>query len=88
MVVTDTQATPPAVPATPEVGPGGNEFRDPLQTVTKPQKVGMWEKEQTRLEEALTQGTTIIGVRGPREVLAGRKMPPKQVLEDDSSVAE
>lgn len=59
--------------------------------MTKPHKGGMWEKV-TRLEEALTQGTTITGVRGPREGLADRRrasvMPPKQVLEDKSSVAE
>lgn len=40
--------------------------------MTEPQKAGRWEK-QPRPEEALTQGTTIIGVRGPREGLADRK---------------
>lgn len=43
--------------------------------MTQPQKAGMWEKEQTRLEEALAQGTTITGVKGPREVLAAGRCP-------------
>ena len=57
--------------------------------MTKPQKVGMWEKEQIRLEELLTlEGTTIIRVRGPGEVVPERTMPPEQILEDNRSVEE
>lgn len=72
-------------------GPKENEFRDPLYATTEPQKAGIWEKV-TRLEEALTQGTTVPGLRGPIAGQADRKRasvtPPKQVLEDNSSVAE
>lgn len=39
--------------------------------MTKPQKAGTW--EVTRLEEALTQGTTVTGARGPIVGLADRK---------------
>lgn len=39
--------------------------------------------EQTRLEEALTQGTMIRGVRGPVELTGGLlQRSSKQVLED------
>lgn len=40
-------------------------------------------QKQTRLEEALTQGTRIRGVRGPVELTAGLlRHSSKQVLED------
>ena len=40
-------------------------------------------EKQTRLEEALTQGTTIRGVRGPVELTGGLlQHSSKQVLED------
>lgn len=61
----------PSVPATSEVGPKGNEFRDPSYAMTKPQKAGTW-KKVTRLE-ASTQGTTVTGARGPIVGLADRK---------------
>lgn len=61
----------------------------PFVSRDQPQKGGAREEEQTRLEEALTQGTTIMGVRGPSEVLAAGRCPQSRSgKEDSSSVAE
>lgn len=60
--------------------------------MTKLQTAGMWKKEQTRPEEALTQGTVIMGERDLQRLwLTGRELlgcPTEQVLEDNSSVVE
>lgn len=56
-------------------------------------KAGMWEKRQTGPEEALTQGTTIGGVRDLEGLWqTGRTLPPcpptARVPGDNGSVAE